>query len=96
LSSETETAKAQTSLRSTLHILRSVLHGQGITGVGIDRTYAELDHDEFATDLDEPVASIERGDCADRVMLGRLGSEAMQKANMGALSTPPPPLAAYG
>jgi len=74
--SETETAKALTSLRQTLHILRRALHARGLTGVAVDKRYARLDGGEFGTDLDDLVVSVERGDPADRLMSeGRITDE---------------------
>ena len=37
------------------------LHACGLTGVAVDRHYARLDSGKFATDLDDLVASVERG-----------------------------------
>ena len=67
--SETDNDKARTSLRQTLHVVRKVLHEWGLTGVVVDNHhYVKLDRSEFATDLEDLAASVERGKPPDRLM----------------------------
>jgi DNA-binding SARP family transcriptional activator len=66
--SETDNDKARTSLRQTLHVVRKALHEWGLTGVVVDIHYVRLDRSEFATDLDDLAASVERGEPAHRLM----------------------------
>ena len=66
--SETDNDKARTSLRQTLHVVRKALNEWGLTGVVVDIHYVKLDRSEFATDLDDLAASVERGDPAGRLM----------------------------
>jgi DNA-binding SARP family transcriptional activator len=56
--------------------LRMALHERGITGLVVDNHDAKLDGGEFPTDLDNIMASVERGDPAERLMSeGRITDE---------------------
>jgi hypothetical protein len=56
--------------------LRIALHERGITGLVVDNHGAKLDGGKFATDLDNFMASGERGDPAERLMSeGRITDE---------------------
>jgi DNA-binding SARP family transcriptional activator len=66
--SETENAKARSSLRQTLHIVRKAFHKEGLAGALMDNPYVRLDSSAFATDLDNAAESIERGEPADFLM----------------------------
>jgi DNA-binding SARP family transcriptional activator len=63
--SETEDAKARTSLRQLLHGLRETFDKEGVAGLSTDKFHVSLDGSVFATDLDHALASVDRGDPAD-------------------------------
>jgi DNA-binding SARP family transcriptional activator len=60
--SETEDAKARASLRQLLHCLRDTFDREGLQGLYADRVHVGLDDSVFVTDLDQALASVDRGD----------------------------------
>ena len=66
--SEADNTKARTSLRQTLRIVRKAFYMAGLTGALMDNLYPGLDCSAFATDLNDAVESIERGEPADFLM----------------------------
>ncbi len=66
--SESEDAKARSSLRQTLHIVRKAFDTESLRGALSDGPYVRLDGSALTTDLDEATESIERGEPADFLM----------------------------
>jgi DNA-binding SARP family transcriptional activator len=63
--SETEDAKARASLRQLLHVLRDTFDAAGLVGLSTDRDQVSLDPSAVVTDLDDLIASVDRGEPAD-------------------------------
>ena len=63
--SETEDAKGRASLRQLLHVLRDAFDKEGLVGLSADKVHVSLDGSVFATDLDDALASVDRGDPID-------------------------------
>jgi DNA-binding SARP family transcriptional activator len=60
--SETENTRARASLRQLLHVVRDALDKEGFAGLSSDKDHVSLDGSLLATDLDDALASIQRGD----------------------------------
>ena len=63
--SESDDAKARASLRQLLHTLRQVFNKEGLEGFSADKLQVSLDGSIFTTDLDDALASVDRGDPLD-------------------------------
>jgi DNA-binding SARP family transcriptional activator len=63
--SETEDAKARASLRQSLHVVRKAFGNAGFGGLSADKLHVSLDRSALITDLDDAMASVDRGQPPD-------------------------------
>jgi DNA-binding SARP family transcriptional activator len=59
--SESEDVKARASLRQLLHVLHATFEAAGVKALSADRSHVSLDASLFKSDLDEVLASVDRG-----------------------------------